>query len=82
VRTREVVAQALASREVALIFGLERWFWLDAEDGARRLREPEAEVRDALQRRESPAVKLALKSLLEAPQAGGGKRAKKGRSDA
>ena len=65
-----------------MTFGLERWFWLQTPAGPRRLAAPEVELAQALAERQSITVKAALKSLEEAPTAGGGggKRGRKGKS--
>lgn len=79
VRTSAVVQRATEDQAVALTFGLERWFWVETNEGMRRLREPEEELRQAIARRESVTVKAALTSLLEAPTPGAGGAQRGGR---
>jgi hypothetical protein len=69
-----VVERAQKDRDFAANHDLARWFWLDEPGRSRRLMEPEKEQAAAVKERESPAVKAALKSLLEAPVANGGSR--------
>jgi hypothetical protein len=67
-----VIERAQQDQDFAARHELAGWFWLDERQGSRRLMEPEQEQAAAVMERESPAVKAALKSLLEAPPASGG----------
>ena len=51
----------------------ERWSSLQTPAGPRRLAAPEVELAQALAERQSITAKVALKSLEEAPTAGGGR---------
>lgn len=83
VRTEQVVKLGAENVLVAERHGFERWFWLHDGGETRRLGEPEEELRRAVEVRTSPAVKAALKSLLEAPVTGGAsKKSRKGKANA
>ena len=76
-----VVRKCAKDRSLAIAHGLEDVFWLEGPVGtwtARKL--PTRSVEELLRERTSPAVKSALKSLLEAPSASGdGGRGRGGR---
>jgi hypothetical protein len=77
-----VVPKCAADRSLAIAHGLEENFWFEDEDGKWKSYEKPKRPVDALVReRTSNAVKAALKSLLEAPDAAGGaKRTRKSRA--
>jgi hypothetical protein len=63
-----VVPKCAADRSLAIAHGLEEVFWEQGEDGKWRARKvPKSAVGELVQERTSPAVKAALKGLLEAP---------------
>jgi hypothetical protein len=67
-----VVSRCAKDRSLAIAHGLEDVFWVEGTDGkwtARRT--PTKSVDELVKERTSPAVKSALKSLLEAPVASG-----------
>jgi hypothetical protein len=67
-----VVPKCAKDRSLAIAHGLENVFWVEGSDGkwtARKI--PSRSVNDLVRERTSPAVKSALKSLLEAPIATG-----------
>ena len=65
-----VVPKCGADRSIAIAHGLEREFWIEAEGGKWKLRTtPLKSVGELVRERSSPAVKAALKSLLDAPTA-------------
>jgi hypothetical protein len=66
---QRVVAKAIEDHAFAAAHDLARWFWRDTEDGPRRLQAPDEEIAIAVAEREKPAVKAALKALIEAPAA-------------
>ncbi len=75
-----VIDECLADVALAKKHGVEMYFWCEdpAADHWRRLESPDKEEQIELERRLAPAVKAALKSLLEAPApAGSGKRRKR-----
>lgn len=68
-----VVPKCATDRSLAIAHGLEEAFWLEGTDGKWKARSSATRPTDELVReRTSPAVKEALKSLLEAPAGGGG----------
>jgi hypothetical protein len=75
-----VIPKCAQDRSLAIAHGLEDVFWIEGTDGkwiARRT--PTMSVDQLVKERTSPAVKSALKSLLEAPVASGKSTARKGR---
>lgn len=76
-----VVPKCATDRSLAIAHGLEDVFWVEGADGKWRTRtKPLRPVDELVRERSSPAVKAALKSLLDAPTAsgngrGGGRRA-------
>lgn len=76
-----VVPKCAGDRSLAIAHGLEDVFWVEGSDGkwtARKI--PTCSIDDLVRERTSPAVKSALKSLLEAPVAtGNGGRGRRGR---
>jgi hypothetical protein len=77
-----VVPKCAKDRSLAIAHGLEDVFWVEGTDGKWAARKPATRSVDELVReRTSPAVKAALKSLLDAPVAqGGGSRGRRGRT--
>jgi len=83
-----VVPKCATDRSLAIAHGLEDVFWVEGTDGkdagkwaARKT--PTKSVDELVAERTSPAVKAALKSLLEAPVASGAaKKTKKGKAHA
>jgi hypothetical protein len=81
-----VVPKCATDRSLAIAHGLEDVFWIldnDSKWSPRRV--PTRSIEDLVRERTSPAVKSALKSLLEAPAAAGSSargRAGRGRSGA
>jgi hypothetical protein len=75
-----VVPKCATDRSLAIAHGLEDVFWVERNDGKWIAREkPTHSVEDLVRERTSPAVKAALKSLLDAPQpAGSGRKSRKG----
>jgi hypothetical protein len=73
-----VIPKCTTDRSLAIAHGLEDVFWVEGTDGkwaARKM--PTRSIDDLVRERTSPAVKSALKSLLEAPSvAGNGSRAR------
>lgn len=68
-----VVPKCAADRSLAIAHGLEDEFWVEGADGKWKARTtPTRAVEQLVRERSSPAVKAALKSLLEAPPPGGG----------
>jgi hypothetical protein len=66
-----VVPKCAKDRSLAIAHGLKDVFWLEGADGRWTARKtPTKSVDELVQERTSPAVKAALKSLLEAPVAG------------
>jgi hypothetical protein len=76
-----VVPKCAADRSLAIAHGLEDVFWIEGGDGKWTARKtPTRTIEDLVRQRTSPAVKSALKSLLEAPAAtGNGGRGRSGR---
>ena len=63
-----VVPKCATDRSLAIAHGLEDVFWVEDADGKWTAREiPTRSVDELVLERTSPAVKAALKSLLEAP---------------
>lgn len=79
-----VVPQCAKNRSLAIAHGLEDVFWTEGTDGKWSVRKKHTRNLDEfVSKRTSPAVKSALKSLLEAPvQSGSAKRSKKGSTNA
>ncbi|WP_437744604.1 BREX-1 system adenine-specific DNA-methyltransferase PglX [Sorangium sp. So ce1504] len=79
-----VVPKCAKDRSLAIAHGLEDVFWIAGTDGKWTARKTPTRSADELVReRTSPAVKSALKSLLEAPVASGAaKKTKKGKANA
>jgi hypothetical protein len=73
-----VVPKCANDRSLAIAHELEDVFWAEGADGKWLPRPtPTRPVADIIRDRTSPAVKAALKSLLEAPAASGGSRRKR-----
>jgi hypothetical protein len=67
-----VVPKCARDRSLAIAHGLEDVFWAEGSDGKWTARKtPTRTIDDLVRERTSPAVKSALKSLLEAPAANG-----------
>ncbi len=67
-----VVPKCAKDRSLAIAHGLEDVFWVEGTDGKWAARKtPTRSVDELVRQRTSPAVKSALKSLLEAPAAAG-----------
>jgi hypothetical protein len=67
-----VVPKCAKDRSLAIAHGLEEVFWVEGTDGKWTARKtPTRSVDELVRERTSPAVKSALKSLLEAPAAAG-----------
>ena len=67
-----VVPKCATDRSLAIAHDLEDVFWLEGADGKWKARAvPVRPIDDLVRERTSPAVKAALKSLLDAPSAGG-----------
>lgn len=79
-----VVPKCAADRSLAIAHGLEDIFWAEDRDGkwsARKI--PTRPIDELVRERTSPAVKTALKSLLDAPAAAAiSKKTKKGKAHA
>jgi hypothetical protein len=77
-----VVPKCATDRSLAVAHGLESNFWFEDEDGMWKSYErPKTSIAALVRERTSSSVKGALKSLLEAPAAGGGaKRTRKSRA--
>jgi hypothetical protein len=75
-----VVPKCAEDRSLAIAHGLEDVFWVEGPGGKWTARKtPARPVDELVQERTSPAVKAALKSLVDAPQpAGSGRKWKKG----
>jgi hypothetical protein len=70
-----VVPKCADDRSLAIAHELEEVFWFEDADSKWKSREvPARPVDELVRERTSPAVKAALKSLLEAPPANGGSR--------
>lgn len=79
-----VVPKCAKDRSLAIAHGLEDVFWALGTDGKWTARKtPTRKVDELVRERTSPAVKSALKSLIEAPAASGtAKKTKKGKANA
>lgn len=67
-----VVPKCATDRSFAIAHGLEEVFWVEGSDGRWSARKtPTRSIDELVRERTSPAVKAALKSLLEAPVAAG-----------
>ncbi len=67
-----VVPRCAKDRSLAIAHGLEDVFWVEGKNGKWTTRKtPTRSVNELVRERTSPAVKSALKSLLEAPAASG-----------
>lgn len=77
-----VVPKCAADRSLAIAHGLKEIFWVEGDDGKWKPRKaPTRPVSELVSERSSPAVKAALKSLMEAPEpAGQTKRGRKTKS--
>lgn len=74
-----VVPKCAKDRSLAIAHGLEDVFWVEGTDGKWSARKTPIKSNDELvKERTSPAVKSALKSLLEAPVASGKSTGRKG----
>jgi hypothetical protein len=74
-----VVSKCAKDRSLAIAHGLEDVFWVEGTDGKWTARKtPTKSVDELVKERTSPAVKSALKSLLEAPVASGMSTGRKG----
>ncbi|WP_242352385.1 hypothetical protein [Anaeromyxobacter sp. SG64] len=74
-----VVPKCAKDRSLAIAHGLEDVFWVEDTDGKWTARKtPTRSVEELVRERTSPAVKSALKSLLEAPVANGKSAGRKG----
>ena len=75
-----VVPECAKDRSLAIAHGLEDVFWVEGSDGKWMARKtPTRSIEQLVHERTSPAVKAALKSLLEAPTAAGNGRGGAGR---
>jgi hypothetical protein len=74
-----VVPKCATDRSMAIAHGLEETFWFEDDDGKwHSLEKPKKSIDALVRERTSAAVKAALKSLIEAPDAAGGaKRTRK-----
>lgn len=76
-----VVPKCSSDRSLAISHGLEDAFWVEGTDGKWTARKtPPKSVDELVKERTSPAVKSALKSLLEAPAAAGKSGGRRGGS--
>jgi hypothetical protein len=74
-----VVPKCAKDRSLAIAYGLEEVFWVEGTDGKWTTRKtPTKSIAGLVKERTSPAVKSALKSLLEAPVASGKRTGRKG----
>lgn len=74
-----VVPKCAKDRSLAIAHGFEDVFWVEGADGKWTARKtPTKNVDELVKERTSPAVKSALKSLLEAPVASGKSTGRKG----
>jgi hypothetical protein len=77
-----VVAKCAIDRSLAIAHGLESEFWIESVDGKWKPRpNPLKSADELVGALSSPAVKAALKSLLDAPTASGSRRAQAHRAD-
>jgi hypothetical protein len=79
-----VVPKCATDRSLAIAHGLEDVFWVEGTDGKWTARKtPTRSIDELVRERTSPAVKSALKSLLDAPAAvGAARNPKKGKANA
>jgi len=79
-----VVPKCAMDRSLAIAHGLEHELWAEGADGKWAARKvPTRSIEELVKERASPAVKAALKSLLEAPLASGAaKKTRKGKAHA
>ncbi|MEP7307496.1 MAG: hypothetical protein ABJA98_18485 [Acidobacteriota bacterium] len=79
-----VVPRCATDRSLAIAHDVEDVFWVEGADGKWKARAtPVRPVDELVRERSSPAVKAALKSLVDAPTAAGtSKRGRKGKADA
>jgi hypothetical protein len=79
-----VVPKCATDRSLAIAHGVEDLFWMEGADGKWKPRStPTRAIEDVVRERSSPAVKAALKSLLDAPVAGRiSTRTRKAKTDA
>jgi hypothetical protein len=79
-----VVPKCVKDRSLAIAHSLEDVFWVEGSGGRWSARKtPMSSVDELVRERTSPSVKSALKSLLEAPAAGGAaKKSQKGKANA
>lgn len=79
-----VVPKCAKDRSLAIAHGLEDIFWVEDDKGKWNPRKtPSRSIDELVQERTSPAVKAALKSLLEAPvPSGSARKTKKGKAHA
>jgi hypothetical protein len=73
-----VIPRCAQDRSIAVAHGLDLVFWVDAGGKWTARKTPTRSVDELVKERTSPAVKSALKSLLEAPMASGKSTARKG----
>jgi hypothetical protein len=74
-----VVPKCAKDRSLAIAHGIEDVFWVEGTDGKWTARKtPLRSIDELVKERTSPAVKAALKSLLEAPVASGKSAGRKG----
>lgn len=74
-----VVPKCAKDRSLAIAHGLDDVFWIEGSDGKWTARKtPTRSIDELVRERTSPAVKSALKSLLEAPAASGKSAGRKG----
>lgn len=72
-----VVPKCATDRSLAMAHGVEDVFWVEGADGKWKARAtPVKSVEELVRERSSPAVKAALKSLLDAPTGSGNGRAR------
>jgi hypothetical protein len=70
-----VVPNCETDRSLAIAHGLEEIFWAEGEDGKWKPRTaPTRTIEKLVHERSSPAVKAALRSLIEAPSVASGSR--------
>jgi len=75
-----VVPKCATDRSLAIAHGFEDAFWVEDENGKWKQRTtPLRSVNELIRERSSPAVKAALKNLLDAPTVSGNGRARGGR---
>lgn len=75
-----VVPKCAKDRSLAIAHGIEDVFWVDGADGKWSARKsPTRPIEELVRERTSPAVKAALKSLLEAPASNGRSTGRGGR---